>query len=106
MVVIHSATMPRVVLGDRTRLLLAVIGSAMVAAGYFSPGKQAVAVTTLIGGGAGLMAVALLLPYLKSFELGPLKTTILERGESPGLVFQANDEELARFAYFVLGDQE
>lgn len=91
--------------GDTTRPLAGVLGAALVVAGYFYPGEDGNVVMTLIAAGTGFLWVAVVLRGVRSFEFGPLKTTLAE-DYLVGPHFHVADMNLDRFACMMLGDVE
>jgi DNA-directed RNA polymerase specialized sigma24 family protein len=91
-------------IGTPTAILL-LFGTAMLLAGFFYPGRQAAAATTFIVAGAGMVAVGILLPRMREFEIGPggFKTK-MESNQPPQPLLDMQADKLTRFAYLVSGD--
>lgn len=87
------------------RLLLGVLGIALIVAGFALPGTETKAVNVTVVLGVGVACVSLLLPRLSEFELGPKGfRTKLNPEAASGLTLDGDAGELTRFAALVSGD--
>jgi DNA-directed RNA polymerase specialized sigma24 family protein len=85
-----------------------LVGSVLVAAGLLSHGRQTAVVTTLLVVGASQISLAILLPRISKFEIGPggFKTELAATAEAlPTVTLDCKPDKLTRFAYLVSGDR-
>jgi DNA-directed RNA polymerase specialized sigma24 family protein len=87
-------------------ILMSSLGALLIVVALLLPGRETTAITTLIIVGAGDVTIAILWPYIKTFEIGAagLKTE-LGPGPERGGALDISTADLTQFAYLACGDK-